>query len=205
MPLHFSLTYLEAESVSITLNLKKQSRDNESCNCHGAANPGSSDSEESLPSNQHRNKPQVGEMSRNGCSSDWLVTSDSGCWTPLAAPPSAWCGPGVTWPGITRMTNCTAGIILHSTTGSDQPTDLQISTLICQVNRGRCGICGDPWAGAHPHQAGGLWVARFTGTFNFIAILRYASGTIAKSYKVGQVMEVVISVLAETAVRSDSA
>ena len=30
------------------------------------------------------------------------------------------------------------------------------------VNKGRCGICGDEYSGAHPHQAGGMWVARLT-------------------------------------------
>ena len=30
------------------------------------------------------------------------------------------------------------------------------------VNKGRCGICGDEYSGAHPHQAGGMWVARST-------------------------------------------
>ena len=28
-------------------------------------------------------------------------------------------------------------------------------------NMGRCGICGDPWAGPHPHQAGGKSVKFF--------------------------------------------
>ena len=57
----FSLRQLEAEGVSITLSLQKLSRDNESCVCPGAANPGCSDTEEPLSSNRHRNKPQVKE------------------------------------------------------------------------------------------------------------------------------------------------
>ena len=42
------------------------------------------------------------------------------------------------------------------------------------INKGRCGVCGDPWSGPHPHQAGG----------------RYATGTIARSYEPGQIIDV---------------
>ena len=48
------------------------------------------------------------------------------------------------------------------------------------VNQGRCGICGDEYGGAHPHQAGGL----------------YATGIIARSYHVGQTIDVAIDLVA---------
>jgi len=48
------------------------------------------------------------------------------------------------------------------------------------ANMGRCGICGDPWAGPHPHQAGG----------------KFATGTIARSYRVGQLIDVEVDLRA---------
>ena len=44
------------------------------------------------------------------------------------------------------------------------------------INKGRCGVCGDPWSGPRLHQAGG----------------QFATGTIARSYKPGQIIDVEI-------------
>ena len=49
------------------------------------------------------------------------------------------------------------------------------------VNQGRCGICGDPYTGnSQPHQAGG----------------QFATGTIARSYLPGQIIDIAIDLVA---------
>ena len=45
------------------------------------------------------------------------------------------------------------------------------------INKGRCGVCGDAWSGPHHHQAGG----------------QFATGTIARSYEPGQIIDVNIN------------
>ena len=49
------------------------------------------------------------------------------------------------------------------------------------VNGGKCGICGDPYDGPRDHEAGG----------------KYATGTIVRYYRVGQVMPVLIQLTGE--------
>ena len=42
---------------------------------------------------------------------------------------------------------------------------------------GKCGVCGDPWAGEREHEAGG----------------KYANGVIARQYKVGSFINVTVT------------
>ena len=53
------------------------------------------------------------------------------------------------------------------------------------VNRGRCGLCGDEYSGLQHHMAGGT----------------FASGTIARSYSQGQVIDIEIDLVANHLVR----
>merc|ERR1719422_572966 len=48
------------------------------------------------------------------------------------------------------------------------------------VNQGRCGLCGDSFSGTHPHQAGGM----------------FATGTIARSYMPGQIIDIELDLVA---------
>lgn len=45
---------------------------------------------------------------------------------------------------------------------------------------GKCGVCGDPFGGRREHEAGG----------------KYATGTIAKTYSMGQVIEAKVDITA---------
>ncbi|KAK0058915.1 solute carrier family 25 (mitochondrial carrier protein) member 16 [Biomphalaria pfeifferi] len=47
-------------------------------------------------------------------------------------------------------------------------------------NKGKCGVCGDPWNGPREHEAGG----------------KYANGIIVRSYQVGQVIDVSVELTA---------
>lgn len=51
-----------------------------------------------------------------------------------------------------------------------------------QRNQGKCGICGDPWdvKPPRPHEDGGL----------------YGTGTVVRTYKAGQTIEVVTNIVA---------
>lgn len=46
--------------------------------------------------------------------------------------------------------------------------------------KGKCGVCGDPYMGRKLHEAGG----------------KYATGTIAKTYKMGQIIEAKVDITA---------
>ena len=66
-----------------------------------------------------------------------------------------------------------------------------------EVNKGRCGICGDPFTGNQPHQAGGKYELIIVNTpILKFTMCRYAKGVIARSYKVGQIIEVWIDLVA---------
>ena len=48
------------------------------------------------------------------------------------------------------------------------------------VNRGRCGLCGDDFSGSQDHMAGG----------------KFATGTVARSYTAGQMIDIEIDLVA---------
>lgn len=82
-----------------------------------------------------------------------------------------------------------ASLGMHSNNFCNVPVNYDHMSVYCggimvqhQVHGGKCGICGDPWAGAEkPHEVPG----------------RYATGIIGRSYfQPGQVIDVIIDVVA---------
>ena len=74
--------------------------------------------------------------------------------------------------------------------GHNTPPDYEDNEGFCgglivqwEVNRGRCGLCGDPYNGAREHEAGG----------------QYATGQVVATYSPGQRMEVSVEVTANHA------
>ena len=49
-----------------------------------------------------------------------------------------------------------------------------------QTNKGKCGVCGDPWQGPYENEAGG----------------KFAQGIITRHYRTGQVVDVTVQVTA---------
>jgi len=71
--------------------------------------------------------------------------------------------------------------------GFDTPINFEDNELFCggfehqwHVNAGKCGICGDKWEGPRENEAGG----------------KYATGTITRTYRSGQVIDVTIELTA---------
>ncbi|XP_041374514.1 uncharacterized protein LOC121387457 [Gigantopelta aegis] len=71
--------------------------------------------------------------------------------------------------------------------GYNTPINYNDNQMFCggyshqwEVNHGKCGVCGDPWDGARENEAGGI----------------YATGTIVRHYKQGQIINVTIDVTA---------
>ncbi|CAH1775247.1 unnamed protein product [Owenia fusiformis] len=71
--------------------------------------------------------------------------------------------------------------------GYDNPVNYNDNELFCggfghqqNVNDGKCGVCGDPWDGPWPNEAGGT----------------YANGIIVANYEVGSVFDVTVELTA---------
>ena len=63
-------------------------------------------------------------------------------------------------------------------------------------NRGRCGLCGDPYNGPREHEAGGEAGHNKKGEIMTISKGRYATGVIVGSYRAGGLLDVSVEVTA---------